>query len=85
MKIMFTLAICLSLLAEEPALKSVQAELQAAREEIAHLKAQNAWCSTELNIWSQNPDIVQVRLTLMIESRKADERKKAEAKEKASQ
>ncbi len=51
-------------------------ELADAKAEIARLKARNAWCSQELNLW-QNIPVMEVRLELAREEAKAAEREKA--------
>ena len=51
-------------------------ELADAKAEIARLKARNAWCSQELNLW-QNIPVMEVRLELAREEAKASEREKA--------
>lgn len=76
--------LCVTIRAEDakPQLQtiaSLKAELETARAEISLLKAQQAWCQSELSIWAQNPDIVQIRLTLQRESAKAAEIEQAKS------
>ncbi len=51
-------------------------DIDSLRAEISRLKARNAWCSQELNLW-QNIPVMEVRLELAREEAKAAERDKA--------
>lgn len=63
--------------AKQVTVEALQAEVATLKAENALLKAQQAWCQSELNIWANNPEIVQVRLNLQLESAKAQQREKA--------
>lgn len=70
------------LFAEEPAkpaqptVEQVLAEVAALKSDLELLGAKLGWCQQEMALW-QNIPVMETRLKLAVESRKAEERKQA--------